>query len=110
MAAFIDDYRAADGVEPICAVLPIAPSTYDTATVRADDPARLPPRAPRDATLREEIRRVCLVHRARVVLRQCMISSLSSAVPERGHDGEVEREPAHNGRHRKWRLQWAKTR
>jgi hypothetical protein len=24
MVAFIDDYRAADGVEPICAVLPIA--------------------------------------------------------------------------------------
>ena len=28
MIAFIDDHRAAHGVEPICAVLPIAPSTY----------------------------------------------------------------------------------
>jgi hypothetical protein len=28
MVAFIDDYRAPYGVEPICAVLPIAPATY----------------------------------------------------------------------------------
>jgi putative transposase len=28
MIGFIDDHRAAYGVEPICRVLPIAPSTY----------------------------------------------------------------------------------
>ena len=28
MVAFIDHYRDTYGVEPICAVLPIAPSTY----------------------------------------------------------------------------------
>jgi len=28
MKAFIDDHRAVHGVEPICRVLPIAPSTY----------------------------------------------------------------------------------
>ncbi len=28
MIAFIDDHRGAYGVEPICKVLPIAPSTY----------------------------------------------------------------------------------
>jgi putative transposase len=28
MIAFIDDHRDAYGVEPICRVLPIAPSTY----------------------------------------------------------------------------------
>ena len=28
MVAFIDEHRAAYGVEPICSVLPIAPSTY----------------------------------------------------------------------------------
>ena len=28
MIAFIDDHRAVYGVEPICKVLPIAPSTY----------------------------------------------------------------------------------
>ena len=30
MIAFIDDHREAYGVEPICKVLPIAPSTYHT--------------------------------------------------------------------------------
>ena len=28
MIAFIDEHRAVHGVEPICKVLPIAPSTY----------------------------------------------------------------------------------
>jgi len=28
MIAYIDDHRDRYGVEPICAVLPIAPSTY----------------------------------------------------------------------------------
>jgi putative transposase len=28
MIAFIDDHREAYGVEPVCKVLPIAPSTY----------------------------------------------------------------------------------
>ena len=28
MKAFIDDHRVVYGVEPICKVLPIAPSTY----------------------------------------------------------------------------------
>ena len=28
MVRFIEDHRAMYGVEPICAVLPIAPSTY----------------------------------------------------------------------------------
>ena len=58
MVAFIDDHRAAYGVEPICAMLPIAPSTYHAATARAGDPSLLSPRAKRDATLRTEIRRV----------------------------------------------------
>ena len=51
MIAFIDDHRAEHGVEPICKVLPIAPSTYyDHATKRAD-PTRRSPRARRDAEL-----------------------------------------------------------
>ena len=74
MVAFIDDHRAAYGVEPICAVLPIAPSTYYTATARAADPEQRPPRAKRDAALREEIRRVweanLLVYGVRKVWRQ----------------------------------------
>jgi hypothetical protein len=54
MVAFIDAQRAAYGVEPICAVLPIAPSTYYKAKARQADPTRLPPRAQRDAELRPE--------------------------------------------------------
>jgi len=58
MVSFIDDHRDAYGVEPICAVLPIAPSTYYERKVRGRDPTRLPPRVQRDETLRGEISRV----------------------------------------------------
>jgi putative transposase len=58
MIAFIDEHRALYGVEPICRVLPIAPSTYHTHAARRADPGRLPARAKRDATLMAEIRRV----------------------------------------------------
>jgi len=34
MIEFIDDHRGAYGVEPICGVLPIAPSTYRTHAAR----------------------------------------------------------------------------
>ena len=39
MIAFIDDHRGAYGVEPICRVLPIAPSTYHAHAARRADPA-----------------------------------------------------------------------
>ena len=55
---FIDDHRARYGVEPICAVVPIAPSTYYEAKAREADPSRLPARAQRDAVLCPEIQRV----------------------------------------------------
>ncbi len=58
MIAFIDDHRDAYGVEPICRVLPIAPSTYFKHVARRRDPDGLPPRARRDAVLCEHIRRV----------------------------------------------------
>ncbi len=58
MIAFIDDHRAAYGVEPICRVLPMAPSTYRAHAARQADPGRLPARAKRDAVLAVEIRRV----------------------------------------------------
>ncbi len=58
MIAFIDDHRALYGVEPICKVLPIAPSTYHAHAARRADPGRLPARAKRDAALMVEIRRV----------------------------------------------------
>ena len=58
MKAFIDDHRAAYGVEPICRVLPIAPSTYRAHAACLADPSRASARAKRDAILRSEIRRV----------------------------------------------------
>ena len=58
MIAFIDDHRAAYGVEPICKVLPIAPSTYHAHAARRADPAKQPPRAKRDLALMADIRRV----------------------------------------------------
>ena len=58
MIAFIDDHREVHGVEPICRVLPIAPSTYHLHAARQADPAKLPPRAKSDAALKIEIRRV----------------------------------------------------
>ena len=58
MIAFIDDHRPVYGVEPICRVLPIAPSTYHEHAARRRNPARLPARARRDEVLRTEIRRV----------------------------------------------------
>jgi len=58
MIAFIDEHRAAHGVEPICRVLPIAPSTYRAHAARRADPGKLAARARRDTTLRTEIRRV----------------------------------------------------
>ena len=58
MIAFIDDHREAHGVEPICKVLPIAPSTYYDHVARRRDPARLSARAKRDMALKLEVRRV----------------------------------------------------
>jgi transposase InsO family protein len=58
MIEFIDDHRGAYGVEPICGVLPIAPSTYRTHAARRADPSRLPARVKRDASLMPEIARV----------------------------------------------------
>jgi transposase InsO family protein len=58
MIAFIDDQRDAYGVEPICRVLPIAPSTYHAHAARRIDPGKASARARRDAELQGQIRRV----------------------------------------------------
>jgi transposase InsO family protein len=63
MVAFIDTHREAYGVEPICAVLPIAPSTYYEQKQRQADPTRIPVRAQREAQLRPEIERVWRANR-----------------------------------------------
>ena len=46
MVAFVDAHGDEYGVEPICNVLPIAPSTYYEHKARQADPARLPPTCP----------------------------------------------------------------
>src|SRR3954464_14206919 len=58
MIAFIEAHRAVYGVEPICRVLPIAPSTYCAHAARRADQSKLPARARSDARLQVEIRRV----------------------------------------------------
>ena len=100
MIAFIDEHRAAYGVEPICKVLPIAPSTYHARAARRADPGRLPARAKSDAALMVEIRRVfeanfCVygVHkvwrqlaREGIVAARCTVARLMRAM---GLQGEV---------------------
>jgi putative transposase len=56
--AFIDEYRVEFGVEPICRVLPIAPSTYFTHARRLANPAKAPPRVRRDDELCKAIQRI----------------------------------------------------
>ena len=89
MIAFIDDHREVHGVEPICRVLPIAPSTYHLHAARQADPAKLPPRAKSDAALKIEIRRVfeanvCVYGSARCGGNSAARASTSPAAPWRG--------------------------
>ncbi len=58
MVRFIDDHRATYGVEPICAVLPIAPATYFRCHAQREDPTHRSARARRDDELRIQIQRV----------------------------------------------------
>jgi transposase InsO family protein len=58
MISFIDEHRPVLGVEPICKLLPIAPSTYYDTVAKRTDVDRLSVRARRDVGLKIEIRRV----------------------------------------------------
>ena len=58
MLAFIDAHREECGVESICKLLPIAPSTYYEHKARQSDPTRIPKRVQRDVELGGLIRRV----------------------------------------------------
>ena len=83
MIAFIDEYRALHGVEPICRALPIAPSTYHAHAARRADPGKLSARARRDVTLEIEIRRVYeenfRVYGVRKVWRQLLREGIAVA-------------------------------
>jgi putative transposase len=58
MITYIDDHRETYGVEPICKVLPIAPSTYYAHAAKRADLEKLSARAKRDIVLKPEIARV----------------------------------------------------
>ena len=105
MVSFIDEHRDDYGVEPICAQLPIAPSTYYEHKAREMDPERLPPRVQRDRGLSDETQRVWddnfQVYGARKVWRQlnrekipvarCTVERLMSIL---GLQGAVRENPA----------------
>jgi putative transposase len=98
MTAFIDDNRSVYGVEPICLVLPIAPSTYYEQRARNADSSRLPDRARRDAVLMMEIERVwnenrqvygarkiwCQLHREGFPVARCTVERLMRQMGLRG--------------------------
>ena len=58
MVTSLDAYRDRFGVEPICTVLPIAPSTYYEHKAKQRDPERRSNRVKRDEELKPEIVRV----------------------------------------------------
>lgn len=90
MVRFIDDHRAAYGVEPICRQLQIAPSTYYDAKAQQADPSRRSARAQRDDTLRVDVQRVWTdnrsvygarkvwkqLHRERQAVARCTVERL----------------------------------
>jgi putative transposase len=83
MTSFINEHRTTYGVESICRVLPIAPSTYHLCKAREADPSLLPARTRRDGHLMEEIRRVWhenrRVYGARKVWRQLRREGIDAA-------------------------------
>jgi putative transposase len=74
MIAFIDDHRGTYGVEPICRMLRIAPSTYHAHIAQRADLAKASARVRQDRVLMDQIRRVHAanfgVYGARKVWRQ----------------------------------------
>ena len=94
MVSFIDAHRDAYGVEPICSVLPIAPSTYYEHAARRANPDLLPARAKRDAELRDLVDRVWRenfrvygvrkvwrqLHREEVEVARCTVERLMRAM------------------------------
>jgi transposase InsO family protein len=98
MVGFIDAHRGAYGVEPICRVLPIAPSTYYAQKAQARDPGRQSRRRRRDAGLTAAIERVWILnhraygvrkvwkqlHREGIPVARCTVARLMTAAGLRG--------------------------
>ena len=98
MVRYIDDHRDRFGVEPICAQLQIAPSTYYLHKLRERDVTCLPARAQRDSQLCSQIHRVwhenfCVygvrkvwkqLNRERVHVARCTVQRLMRRLGLRG--------------------------
>ena len=70
MIAFIDDHREVHGVEPICRVLPIAPSTYYARMAISRNPELASDRAKQDLRDAREVSRVHAASRGRYGARK----------------------------------------
>jgi hypothetical protein len=62
VVGFIHDHRETYGVESICRLVPIAPSTYYRQRARQLDPTKRSARALRDEVLKAIIRRIWHEH------------------------------------------------
>ena len=105
MIAFVDQHRDVHGVEPICRLLPIAPSTYHEQVARRRNPAQLPDRAKRDAELRTHIQRVWeenfqvygvrkvwrQLRREGIVVARCTVARLMRTMPPMAPTSEPAR-------------------
>jgi hypothetical protein len=102
MIAFIDEHRAVDGVEPICRVLPIAPSTYHAHAACRADPARASARARNDMELCRAIQRVWdgnfQVYGVRKIWRQLKREGLAVARCGTLYGGPPDAAPGPEGR------------
>jgi hypothetical protein len=83
MIGFIDAHREAYGVEPICKVLPIAPSTYHERVAQRQDPARLSAQGRQDLALKPEIARVLPRTSRFTVCARCGARCYEKAFPSR---------------------------
>ena len=98
MVAFINEHRSQYGVEPICAQLPIAPSTYYHHKARELDAAKIPARQHRDQALKPQIQRVwdenhqvygarkvwLQLNRERIFVARCTVERLMREMGLRG--------------------------
>jgi putative transposase len=98
MISFIDDQRIVYGVESICRVLPIAPSTYYARLALRADPEKASPRCRRDIELKPKIQKVWddnwkvygvrktwrQLHREGVAVARCTVARLMASMGLRG--------------------------
>jgi len=96
MVQFIDEHRATYGVEPICRVLPIAPSTYYARKAVDRDPDLRCQRAKRDEELGDEIQRVWDVSAGVVLAKLVIQSEHDSQEPTLPRGAQVKRAVAYD--------------